>query len=107
MSGNDFANKANKAVSRNAPLSMAATCDVLRRLRDSGSTRIEDALRLEYRFTYRAMEQGDLLEGIRAAIIDKDKSPNWKYADGTVPSEAVEAMLRPLGDAALQLEDTQ
>jgi enoyl-CoA hydratase len=57
---------------RNSPLSMACAVDLIRRAR--GRDTIEGALELEYRFTARAMEHGDFLEGIRAAIIDKDRA---------------------------------
>ncbi|NRB36430.1 MAG: 3-hydroxyisobutyrate dehydrogenase [Rhodobacteraceae bacterium] len=100
----DFAAGALKAMARNAPLSMACTVDILHRLRGPSVT-LGKALDLEYRFTYRAMEKGDFLEGIRAAIIDKDRSPNWQYAQGDVPAVAVSAMLRPLGNAALNLTE--
>jgi hypothetical protein len=53
---------------------------------------------MEYRFTFRSMEHADFIEGIRAAIIDKDRSPRWRHAGpGTVPAEDVERMLAPLG----------
>lgn len=100
----DFARDALKALGRNAPLSMACAIETLHRLRGP-SISMRKALELEYRFTYRAMERGDFLEGIRAAIIDKDRSPRWQYADAAVPAVAVSAMLRPLGDAALNLDE--
>jgi 3-hydroxyisobutyrate dehydrogenase len=62
------------------------------------------ALDLEYRFTFRAMEHGDFLEGIRAAIIDKDRAPKWQYAQSDVPLAAVAKMLTPLGKDALELK---
>jgi enoyl-CoA hydratase len=92
------------AFDRNAPLSMACTVEMLRRLR-AGPTTIEAALDLEYRFTWRAMAQGDFLEGIRAAIIDKDRSPRWRHRLGDVPMADVDEMLRPLEDAALTWEE--
>lgn len=101
----DFARAAMKSLGRNSPLSMACTIEALHRLRGPSLT-IEKALDLEYRFTSRAMEHGDFLEGIRAAIIDKDRSPNWQYADTDVPPSAVSKMLRPLGDMALKLGGT-
>ncbi|MGD9293965.1 MAG: 3-hydroxyisobutyrate dehydrogenase [Roseobacter sp.] len=100
----DFAENTLKAMSRNAPLSMAATVDLLHRLRGPSAS-MSKALDLEYRFTSRAMEHGDFLEGIRAAIIDKDRNPKWQYADGKVPTAAVSRMLMPLGKDALKLED--
>ena len=103
--GTDFAADALKSLSRNSPLSMACTVELLHRLRGP-SLSIAKALDLEYRFTYRAMEHGDLLEGIRAAIIDKDRNPQWQYADMTVPAVAVSNMLMPLLENKLNLEET-
>ncbi|APX11186.1 3-hydroxyisobutyrate dehydrogenase [Tateyamaria omphalii] len=101
----DFARDTLKRMGRNSPLSMACTIEVLNRLRGPSLT-LEKALDLEYRFTARAMEHGDFLEGIRAAIIDKDRAPKWQYADGAVPPMAVSKMLMPLGKMALKLGGT-
>ena len=97
-----FATDALKKLSRPSPLSMACTVEMLHRLRGPSIT-LEKALELEYRFTFRAMEYGDFLEGIRAAIIDKDRSPKWQYAELDVPMTAVSKMLQPLGPHALKL----
>jgi 3-hydroxyisobutyrate dehydrogenase len=83
-------------------LSKACTIEILHRLRGPSLT-MEKALDIEYRFTSRATEHGDFLEGIRAAIIDKDRSPKWQYATGDVPAVAISKMLMPLGQAALKL----
>ena len=77
---------------------------MIRTLRDEGAG-IRRALGLEYRFTYRSMEQGDFLEGIRAAIIDKDRNPAWQHDLDSLPDEAVSAMLAPLGANALAFEE--
>ena len=101
----DFARDTLKRMGRNSPLSMACTIEALHRLRGPTLT-LEKALDLEYRFTARAMEHGDFLEGIRAAIIDKDRAPKWQYSDGAVPATAVSKMLMPLGKIALKLGGT-
>ena len=106
LDNSPFAADTLKAFSRNAPLSMAATIEVLHRLRGPSIT-LTKALELEYRFTSRAMEHGDLLEGIRATIIDKDGTPNWQFADGHVPVVAVSKMLMPLGKNTLNLGEIQ
>lgn len=91
-----FAAEARDALARAAPLSAACTLAMVRRLRDHAG--IREALALEYRFTFRAMERADFLEGIRAAIIDKDRRPRWRHADpAAVTEEEVAAMLAPLG----------
>ncbi|SPH17672.1 Short-chain-enoyl-CoA hydratase [Defluviimonas aquaemixtae] len=102
--GTEFAGEAEKALTRAAPLSAACTIEMLHRLRDRPTMR--RALDLEYRFTWRAMEHGDFLEGIRAAIIDKDHSPRWRHGSvGDVPGVEVARMLMPLGEDALTFEE--
>ena len=98
----DFATTTRKLMGRNSPLSMACTIEMIRRLRGPSLT-MEKALDLEYRFTARAMEHADFLEGIRAAIIDKDRSPKWRFTEGDVPAVAISKMLIPLGKNALTL----
>ncbi|MFB9151093.1 enoyl-CoA hydratase/isomerase family protein [Roseovarius ramblicola] len=100
----DFASAALKAIGRGSPLSMACTVEMVHRLRGPGAG-IGRALGLEYRFTYRAMEIGDFLEGTRAAIIDRDRKPQWKHGLDALPGYAVSQMLMPLGPDALTLEE--
>jgi 3-hydroxyisobutyrate dehydrogenase len=100
----EFAQKTLKAINRNSPISMACTVEMIHRLRGP-SLSIRKALELEYRFTYRAMEHGDFLEGIRAQIIDKDRTPKWQFAGTSVPTVAVSKMLQPLGADALTFEE--
>jgi len=96
------AERAAKALSRNAPLGMACAVEMLHRM--TGNTTMADALGLEYRFTYRALEHSDFVEGIRAQIIDKDKAPKWRHAGPeAVPATDVARMLMPLGANALKL----
>ncbi|MFW5655269.1 MAG: enoyl-CoA hydratase/isomerase family protein [Roseicyclus sp.] len=101
-SGTDFAAATLAAMERMSPLSMACTVDLVRRVR--GRDTIDAALEMEYRFTARAMEKGDFLEGVRAAIIDKDRRPRWRH-EGLAGAPAVEvsAMLMPLGAEGLKL----
>jgi enoyl-CoA hydratase/carnithine racemase len=103
-SDTDIARTALKGMGRNAPLSLACTVEMLRRLRGPGLT-IRGALEMEYRFTWRAMEHGDFLEGIRAQIIDKDRNPRWQHAGQYVPRDAIDRMLAPLDRDALGFDD--
>lgn len=98
----DFAGATLKSISRNSPLSMACAVKILSLLRSECGS-LETALKYEYRFTARSMECGDFLEGIRAAIIDKDRMPNWRNELHNVPSDDIEKMLAPLGSLDLQL----
>ena len=100
-----FSQKTLGLMARNSPLAMACGVEAIHRLR--GSPEMHKALELEYRFTYRAMEHGDFLEGIRAAIIDKDRNPQWQHTLDAVPSVAVSRMLMPLGRAKLTFEEAR
>lgn len=91
-----FAAETLGALARAAPLSAACAVGMIRRLRGHASMRA--ALALEYRFTFRSMEHADFLEGIRAAIIDKDRNPRWRHpGPEAVTAEEVDRMLAPLG----------
>ncbi|MDU9003659.1 enoyl-CoA hydratase/isomerase family protein [Sedimentitalea todarodis] len=98
-----FARDTLAIMQRNSPLAMACAIEIIRSLQ-AETPDMYRALRMEYRYTHRAMQQGDFLEGIRAAIIDKDRNPQWKFADQPVPQEAIDRMLAPLGAEGLKFE---
>ncbi|WP_339765749.1 enoyl-CoA hydratase/isomerase family protein [uncultured Hoeflea sp.] len=88
-----------KAIRGGSPLSASCTLELVRRARESDD--IGTALQQEYRFTSRSASEGDFIEGIRAAIIDKDRNPRWRHASvEDVTAETVAAMLSepPGGD---------
>ena len=93
-----------KTMQRNSPLAMAVALDIINNQKSANST-FADALTMEYRFTYRAMEHGDFLEGIRAAIIDKDRAPKWRQTPKTVSQADITMMTSPLGDSDLSLTE--
>ena len=100
--GGEWAEKALRAMRRNCPLSVAATVEAIHRARPLDT--IEKALTLEYRFSYRAMEEGDFLEGVRAAVIDKDRAPRWSVPTlEELPPVRATQMLMPLGENELRL----
>lgn len=101
--GGALAQGALQAIGRNAPLSMAATLQLVRMTRATPTIRA--ALDHEFRFTWRACAQGDFLEGVRAQIIDKDRTPRWKHTLSTLRPAEVAAMLEPLGPEAAIWED--
>lgn len=86
---------ATKLIDKNAPLAMTCGFILTRNVRKEPT--IRNALEWEYRFTSRVLEFGDMVEGIRAAIIDKDKSPKWMHpSPAEVPQEMVDRMLAPV-----------
>ncbi|MDQ2095237.1 enoyl-CoA hydratase/isomerase family protein [Rhodalgimonas zhirmunskyi] len=99
-----FSDETLRKMQRNDPLAMACTVALLHHLRAQNAS-MPAALEMEYRFTSRAMEHGDFLEGIRAAIIEKDKSPKWRHRLSDVPQDKVNAMLAPVENSMLRLED--
>ena len=97
--------QALKLMHRNAPLAMATAIQIIRAARtDDG---IEHALDREFRFTYRCVAQGDFIEGIRAAIIDRDRAPKWQHQSwDCVQDTQVAQMTSSLGKDALEWKDT-
>jgi len=57
-----------------SPLAMAVTLEMLRRGR---RLPLQACFALELHLDQQWFERGDLIEGIRALIIDKDKKPHW------------------------------
>ena len=89
-----LAASALKAIRRNSPLSMASTLAMLR----PAPASLQAALQQEYRWTWRALQHGDFIEGVRAQILDKDRNPHWQHpAPDAVTKAEVAAMLAPLG----------
>lgn len=95
---------AQHLMARNAPFAMTCAVEIIHRVRNG--LRIENALDQEFRYTYRCVEQGDFIEGIRAAIIDRDRSPKWRQSSWKdVKTLDVTHMLMPLGKDSLKWED--
>ncbi|MBA1202622.1 enoyl-CoA hydratase/isomerase family protein [Pseudomonas capeferrum] len=57
-----------------SPLAMAVTLEMLRRGRHMS---LEDCFAMELHLDQQWFEFGDIIEGVRALIIDKDKQPRW------------------------------
>jgi enoyl-CoA hydratase/carnithine racemase len=101
----DFAQAALKGLLRGAPLCLKVTLEAIREARQNGS--LEMALRNEYRIVSTCLQDGELIEGIRAMVIDKDRSPKWKYPTlDSVPQDMVDRLYQPAagGDFAIDTE---
>jgi len=93
----DFAKSALKGALRGAPLCLKITLAAIRTARENGS--LEMALRNEYRIVSTCLQDGELIEGIRAAVIDKDRTPKWKYPTlESVPQALVDRLYQPAAD---------
>ncbi|MEV3951975.1 enoyl-CoA hydratase/isomerase family protein [Streptomyces halstedii] len=84
------------------PTSLKVTLEAVRRARRLDS--LEAALDQEFRVSCRAFDGHDLVEGVRARIIDKDRSPTWDPARlGDVTADEVARHFQPLGERELGL----
>ncbi|MFE6667313.1 enoyl-CoA hydratase/isomerase family protein [Streptomyces sp. NPDC057697] len=101
-SGVPAAKEAAEAVLAKSPTALKVTLAALRRARGLGS--LEAVLDQEYRTSCTAFAGPDLVEGVRAQIIDKDRNPRWSPATLAEVTEAdVALFFAPLGDRELGL----
>ena len=70
--------RAARALSKASPLALALTLEVLARARRQKS--LEAALGLEYAVVSELLTHRDFAEGIRAAMIDRDRRPAWTHS---------------------------
>ncbi|MFD8698837.1 enoyl-CoA hydratase/isomerase family protein [Kitasatospora purpeofusca] len=103
-SGEPEAKEAAERITANAPTAVKATLAALRRARELGP--LEAVLDQEYRSSCAALATPDLAEGIRAQVIDKDRTPHWSPATlDAVDPAAVARWFAPLGERELGLAD--
>ncbi len=96
-SGGAFAEEACTQLLRASPTSLKLTRRLLTLARRAA--RLEDELINEYRAACSLLASHDLYEGIRAAIIDRDKNPRWAPATlAGVDDSVIDALLRGTGD---------
>lgn len=88
-----FAQKALKAMRLRSPLMMCVTRELLVR---GASMDVADCLRMERNLVRRNFEHGEVLEGVRALVIDKDNAPRWNPPSlELVTPEMVERFFAP------------
>ncbi|GAB3213129.1 enoyl-CoA hydratase/isomerase family protein [Nocardia tengchongensis] len=102
LDGRGEAAKAAADVLSKSPVALKVT---LRSLRDARrAADLEQALDQEYRVSVAALNTHDLVEGIRAQVIDKDRNPQWSPATLAGVTDAdVDAYFGALGDRELGL----
>jgi enoyl-CoA hydratase len=77
--GSELAQSALKTLSEKSPRGMVVTLKLLRLAREASS--LEECLVREYRAALEVFRSDDFREGIRAAVIDKDRNPKWSPPD--------------------------
>ena len=85
----EFAQKALAAMGQRSPLMMCATHALLRR---GAGMDVAGCLRMERTMVRHNFEHGEVLEGVRALVIDKDNAPQWN--PGSVDEVSVEMVER-------------
>lgn len=73
--GSELATSTLKALNEKSPRGMVVTLKLLRLARKSSS--LEECLTREYRAALAVFASDDFREGVRAAVIDKDRDPHW------------------------------
>ncbi|RCV89430.1 enoyl-CoA hydratase/isomerase family protein [Billgrantia montanilacus] len=60
-------------------------------------TSLADAFRDELNLSVQCCRRGDVAEGVRALLVDKDKNPQWQHVDvDSVPQNDLDALMVPL-----------
>ncbi len=70
----DWAAATLKVIDSRSPLAVSVTLEMLRRGRELS---LADCFRMELHLDRQWFDQGDIMEGVRALIVDKDKNPRW------------------------------
>jgi len=73
--GSEFALATLKTLNEKSPRGMVVTLKLLRLARNASS--LEECLVREYRAACEVFRSDDFREGVRAAVIDKDRNPTW------------------------------
>ncbi len=89
-----FAEKLLSVLSAKSPLSLNVTLRLLRLGRQTKE--LEDCLEREFAATAAVLRSHDFYEGVRAAVIDKDRNPQWRPAQlADVTAADIDAYFRP------------
>ncbi|KAH0657347.1 hypothetical protein KY285_032229 [Solanum tuberosum] len=103
--GNDWIMPVLKSLKKASPTALKIT---LRSIREGRTQTITECLRKEFRVSMniqRTIISGDFYEGIRAQIIDKDKSPKWNPSTlDKVHDDQLDLIFKPFEDHDLELQ---
>jgi len=90
----EFSQKTLASLHRGSPLLLCVTLEQLRRGADMT---VADCLRMERTMVRHSFEDHEVLEGIRARVIEKDNAPQWSPPTlGDVADEQVEQFFSPV-----------
>jgi enoyl-CoA hydratase len=100
----DEARMALATLTEMSPTSLKIT---LRNMRSAVSfTSVEQSFQQDYRISLACIAEHDFLEGIRAAIVDKDRDPHWQPSRlEDVTAQIVDRHFKSVGDLELTFTD--
>jgi enoyl-CoA hydratase len=75
--GSDFARQTAQTIRAMSPQSLKLT---FREIREAAKLNLKQCLAMEYRLAARVIRSDDFIEGVRAALVDKDRAPKWRPA---------------------------
>jgi enoyl-CoA hydratase len=88
------ANDAANLIATRSPIAVSVALEAVRRAAKLDT--LEDVLRQEYRISCGSLRSHDLVEGIRAQVIDKDRNPKWSPASlAAVTASDIDAYFAP------------
>ncbi|MCK8646127.1 enoyl-CoA hydratase/isomerase family protein [Mycobacterium colombiense] len=91
------ANDAADLIATRSPIALSVTLEAVRRAAKLAT--LKDVLVQDYRVSSASLRSHDLVEGIRAQLIDKDRNPKWSPAHlPAVTAADVEAYFTPVDD---------
>jgi enoyl-CoA hydratase len=91
------ANEAANLIATRSPIAVSVTLEAVRRAAKLAT--LEDVLAQDYRVSSASLRSHDLVEGIRAQLVDKDRNPQWSPASlAQVSAADVEAYFAPVDD---------
>lgn len=91
------ANDAADLIATRSPIALSVTLEAVRRA--AALETLKDVLVQDYRVSSASLRSHDLVEGIRAQLIDKDRNPKWSPAQlAAVTADDVEAYFAPVDD---------
>ncbi|OHT80394.1 3-hydroxyisobutyryl-CoA hydrolase [Mycobacteroides chelonae] len=95
--GDERARAAADQILTRSPIALSVTLAAVRRARELPS--LEAVLTQEYRVSSQSVSSHDLVEGIRAQLVDKDRNPQWNPKTlAEVTAADVEAFFQPVND---------
>ncbi|MGJ4902520.1 enoyl-CoA hydratase/isomerase family protein [Bradyrhizobium sp. HKCCYLS2058] len=104
--GSELALATQKMLKEKSPRGMVVTLKLLRLAR--GAASLEECLVREYRAALEVFRSDDFREGVRAAIIDKDRNPKWSPPDvDQVTPEMLARYLAEIGADELAFPQTR